>query len=185
MAQAVFESPVGPLFVDASARGLRLLSFLDGYKHDGLARRLPDLDPREEDGAEAIIAATRRQIDDYFDGNRREFDLPFDFTGTPFQKQVWQQIYGVPFGETISYDELARRSDAPKASRAAGAACGANPIVIVIPCHRIVGSDRGLHGFGGGLGTKAWLLRHEGALAALKSRQIALLEEPASTSSLI
>ena len=98
---------------------------------------------------------------DYFDGKRTGFDLPLDLEGTPFRRRVWQAIAAIPYSETISYAQLAAAAGSPAAYRAAGAACGANPVAIVVPCHRVVGSDRGLHGFGGGLPTKRWLLDHE------------------------
>ena len=174
MAQALIDSPVGPLFIDATERGIRLLSFLEGYRHVDLldklegpmaAERPGDTDP----GGEAVVEEARRQLDEYFEGRRREFDLTLDFRGTEFQKRVWRTIAAIPFGATATYGEVAASAGAPSAYRAAGSACGANPIVLVVPCHRVVGSDRGLHGFGGGLDTKVWLLRHEGSLAGIKS----------------
>jgi methylated-DNA-[protein]-cysteine S-methyltransferase len=107
------------------------------------------------------IRETASQLDAYFARRRRSFDLPLAPEGTPFQKRVWSQLERIPFGSTVSYGELARRLGEPSASRAVGAANGANPIPIVIPCHRVVGSDGKLTGFGGGLAVKARLLELE------------------------
>lgn len=172
MAQTIFDTPIGPLFIDASSTGLRLLTFLQGTKHQGLVEGLPG-EGTPLQGGEAIIEETRRQIDAYFHGDLKRFDLPLDLKGSEFRQRVWRVIASIPFGETASYAEVAIEAGAPGAYRAAGSACGANPVVIVIPCHRVVGSDRALHGFGGGLGTKVALLRHEGSLAAIKGSAIA------------
>jgi O-6-methylguanine DNA methyltransferase len=172
MAQTIFDTPIGPLYIDASSKGLRLLSFLTGYKHEGLVAGLPD-GGVPLTGGDEIIEETKRQLDEYFHDNRRKFDLPLDIKGSAFRQRVWQVIASIPFGETYSYAEVAIEAGAPGAYRAAGSACGANPIVIIVPCHRVVGSDKALHGFGGGLGTKVALLRHEGSLAAIKGSAIA------------
>jgi O-6-methylguanine DNA methyltransferase len=172
MAQTIFDTPIGPLFADASADGLRLLTFLQGAKHAGLVEGLPPVERPASEG-EAIIDETRRQIEAYFDGRLRQFEVPLDLRGTPFRQRVWRAIASIPFGETASYAEMAIEAGAPGAYRAAGSACGANPVVIIIPCHRVVGSDRGLHGFGGGLNTKVALLRHEGSLHAVSDTAIA------------
>lgn len=117
------------------------------------------LSPMEQ----AIANTLETQLREYFDGQRRNFDIPIDLgTGSEFRRRVWQAIARIPYGETLSYAEVAAEAGNPSAYRAAGSACGANPIAIVIPCHRVVGSDKRLHGFGGGLDTKAWLLQHEG-----------------------
>jgi O-6-methylguanine DNA methyltransferase len=111
----------------------------------------------------AIAGALEAQLREYLEGERRAFDIPLDIAGgSEFRRRVWQVVAAIPYGETLSYAEVAAEAGNPSAYRAAGSACGANPIVIVIPCHRVVGSDKRLHGFGGGLDTKAWLLQHEG-----------------------
>ncbi|MEP6769217.1 MAG: methylated-DNA--[protein]-cysteine S-methyltransferase [Acidobacteriota bacterium] len=104
----------------------------------------------------------RRQLAEYFEGQRTSFDLPLAPAGTVFQRRVWEELVRIPFGERLTYGELARRLGRPAAFRAVGAANGANPIAIVIPCHRVVGSDGSLTGYGGGLPLKRWLLDHEG-----------------------
>jgi methylated-DNA-[protein]-cysteine S-methyltransferase len=101
------------------------------------------------------------QLEAYFEGERREFDLPLAPEGTPFQREVWEMLRKIPYGETVSYGELARRLERPGSSRAVGAANGRNPIPIVIPCHRVVGADGSLTGFGGGLEVKRRLLALE------------------------
>jgi methylated-DNA-[protein]-cysteine S-methyltransferase len=103
----------------------------------------------------------------YFAGELRDFDLPLDLQGTPFQLGVWRALRDIPYGVTISYGELARRIGTPKGSRAVGLANGANPIAIVVPCHRVIGSNGKLTGYGGGLGNKETLLALEGRQAAL------------------
>ncbi len=111
--------------------------------------------------ADPVLAATREQLDAYFDMRLTEFDLPLAAAGTDFQRRVWDSLRTIPFGETISYAELARRIDQPKAVRAVGAANGRNPLMIVVPCHRVIGADGSLTGFGGGIDRKRWLLDHE------------------------
>jgi O-6-methylguanine DNA methyltransferase len=162
-AEAWLESPVGLLKLGATARGLHELSFN--------ASR-PEFLPESNDAAgQAIIDAAIEQLLGYFAGALHSFDLPLDIQGSDFQKRVWSVISDVPYGATISYGELAAAAGSDGAYRAAGAACGANKLAIVIPCHRILGSNRTLHGFGGGLHNKAWLLRHEGAAFAGKYAQ--------------
>jgi methylated-DNA-[protein]-cysteine S-methyltransferase len=103
-----------------------------------------------------------RQLEEYFAGSRREFDLTLHLEGTPFQRRVWAALREIPYGATLSYGELARRIDKPKASRAVGLANGRNPISILVPCHRVIGTNGSLTGYGGGLDRKRWLLAHEG-----------------------
>ena len=110
---------------------------------------------------DAAFAATRRQLEEYFARERREFDLPVAPPGTPFQQSVWAELQRIGYGETISYAELAARIGRPTAIRAAGAANGANPVSIIIPCHRVIGSDGSLTGYGGGLEAKRLLLELE------------------------
>lgn len=151
-ATAVVPSPAGPLVLVASALGLRRIEW-DG----GPARHEP---------ASGVLAEARRQLDEYFAGARRRFDLPLDLDGTPFQLEAWRALELVPFGTTRSYGEQARRLGRPAAARAVGAANGRNPLPIVLPCHRLVGADGSLTGFGGGLWRKRLLLDHEAAVLA-------------------
>jgi methylated-DNA-[protein]-cysteine S-methyltransferase len=152
---AIVSTPIGPLTLSASRKGLARLAFaLEGTASG--PRGVPS-----SPEAEAILAEAASQLDEYFSGRRQAFDLPIDLAGTPFQQQVWQAIARIPYGETASYAAMAAAAGRPLAYRAAGTACGANQVAIIIPCHRVVGSDRGLHGFGGGLDVKRWLLDHE------------------------
>ena len=117
-------------------------------------------------GAHPLLDEVQRQLDAYFAGGLRSFDLPLELDGTPFQRQVWQQLLSVGYGQIASYQAIAHAIDNPKAVRAVGAANGRNPVAIIVPCHRIIGSGGRpkLTGYGGGLWRKEWLLRHEGAL---------------------
>lgn len=111
--------------------------------------------------SEAPFVAVRKQLAEYFDGRRQEFDVPLKLAGTPFQQRVWKELVRIPFGTTITYCELARRIGRPTASRAVGRANGRNPISIIIPCHRVVGADGTLTGYAGGIEKKRWLLDFE------------------------
>jgi methylated-DNA-[protein]-cysteine S-methyltransferase len=144
------ETPIGTLTILGSDAGVR------GILWDG---ELPPQDATEQPCPPLTAAAD--QLREYFEGTRRSFDLPLDVVGTPFQRRAWQELTRIPFGETISYAEQARRVGSPRAARAVGSANGANPIPIVQPCHRVVAAGGGLGGFGGGLGVKQTLLDHE------------------------
>lgn len=109
----------------------------------------------------SLLTACLRQLEEYFSGKRCTFDLPLHLVGTPFQKKVWRQLMKIPYGQTVSYAELARRIGRPKAYRAVANACGQNPLPIIVPCHRVIASGGKLGGYSGGLKRKRWLLRHE------------------------
>jgi len=134
---------------------------------DGAVKRFHfgALDPTDLRCDVGAIAPVRRQVEEYFAGDRRVFDLTLAPEGTAFQHEVWDGLLTIPFGRTLSYGELAARIGRPGTSRAVGAANGANPIALIVPCHRVVGQDRRLTGFGGGIRVKAALLAHEGVLA--------------------
>ena len=132
------------------------------FEVDGDGRRLDDAIPVER-GEHPVLDLAVEQLEEYFAGSRSEFDLPLDPRGTAFQQQAWHALRRIPYGETISYGEQARMLGDKNKSRAVGAANGRNPIPIVVPCHRVVGSNGHLTGFAGGLDTKAWLLDHERA----------------------
>lgn len=151
----IHESPVGPLLLMSDGESLTgLHTSNDKYK--------PAIGPDWRlDGSAAPFAEVKDQLDDYFEGRRTAFALPLRPEGTAFQRQVWEQLCGIPFGETISYGELARRIGNPNASRAVGMANSRNPISIVVPCHRVIGSDNSLTGYAGGLDRKRALLEHE------------------------
>lgn len=156
LARATCDSPVGELLLLGSEDGLREVRWKE--------RGLP---PGGEIRSCDMLDETARQLGAYFAGRLLRFDLPLDLVGTPFQVQAWRALADVPYGTTISYGDQARRLGRPAAARAVGAANGRNPVPIVLPCHRIVGADRSLVGFGGGLDRKAWLLEHEARVAAL------------------
>ncbi len=155
-------SPVGALTLVASERGLAAIL----WESDD-PKRVP-LSPLVEDGAHPVLVETEKQLADYFAGRRTQFTVPLDFHGTDFQKSVWNALLQIPFGETRSYADIARTIGRPSAVRAVGAANGRNPISIIAPCHRVIGSSGALTGFAGGLPAKQLLL-------ALESRQPALL----------
>jgi len=151
------ETPVGTLLIAGDDAAIRRIYF---PKNGKPARP----EPGWIESRRGPIAGAVRQLQEYFAGKRADFDLPLAPEGTEFQRAVWRCLQEIPYGETISYGELAKRVGNPKASRAVGAANGSNPIPIVIPCHRVIGSNGKLTGFGGGLPTKERLL-------ALESRQ--------------
>ena len=153
-------TPHGRMLLVSSDRGLAGLYFV-GQKH--YPARGADWRP----GASSAIARrAKRELGEYFAGRRRRFGVALDPQGTPFQRAVWKQIARVPFGKTITYAELARRAGHPRSVRASGAATGRNPLSIIVPCHRIVGSNGSLTGYAGGLARKKALLDLEGAGAA-------------------
>ncbi len=147
------DSPIGRLLLAGDEGGLRLISFPTGSR-----TRHAEPDWIEND---APFVETKRQLAAYFAGTLTEFDLPLAPQGTPFQLSVWRALRRIPYGETVSYGAIAESIGRPSASRAVGAANGANPLPIVVPCHRVIGSTGKLTGFGGGLDTKAALLALE------------------------
>lgn len=151
-------SPVGALKLVASDIGLVAIL----WENDDPAR--VRLGTMAEDAEHPVLVQTEEQLREYFGGSRRHFDVPLDLRGTDFQKRVWARLLAIPFGETRSYGAIAAELDRPAASRAVGAANGRNPISIIAPCHRVVGSNGKLTGFAGGLEAKAYLLGLEGAL---------------------
>ena len=179
MASFTIEVPFGVLFAEVTPRGLRRLDFLGATREPPMRRArttASELSNEPMSPAERGIAtALEAQMCEYFDGSRREFDIPIDLGScSDFRRRVWDVISGIPFGETLTYAQVAAAAGNPGAFRAAGSACGANPVAIVIPCHRVVGSDKRLHGFGGGLDIKAWLLQHEGTRLAHQRRLVAV-----------
>ena len=158
-----FPSPVGELVLTASATGLTGVYF-------PTSRHVGGEDWVENDdtaSAGELLALARRQLAEYFARSRTTFDVPLDPHGTPFELRVWEDLRTIPFGATRSYSEIARHLGDVRSTRAVGAANGKNPIPIIVPCHRVIGANGELTGFGGGLDRKRWLLEHEGALLAL------------------
>ena len=147
------ETPIGELLLAGDADGLSLIGFPKGSM-----RREPEPDWIFN---EKPLSEARRQLGEYFAGQRRAFDLPLNLSGTDFQVSVLRALLEIPYGETVSYGEIAKRIGRPRAVRAVGAANGRNPLPIIVPCHRVIGSTGDLTGFGGGLDTKEALLRLE------------------------
>ncbi len=148
------ETPIGALLLCADKEHLREIQ----QPHNGRPRTPK---PHWKQKQIAVLRATRAQLREYFDGRRRRFELPLAPDGTPFQQTVWQAMRKVRYARTVSYGELARVIERPNAGRAVGHACGANPLSIIVPCHRIVGSDGSLTGYAGGLKNKQYLLSLE------------------------
>ena len=160
LVHTVIDTPIGPLTLVATDRALREVRFPNGRAVG------PEDGPDEPD--HPVLAAAARQLAEYFAGERVEFDVPLDPRGSPFQLAAWRGLTTIPFGETVSYGEQARRLGHPGKARAIGAANGSNPIPVIVPCHRVIGADGSLTGFGGGIATKAWLLHHERQVAGVE-----------------
>ncbi len=143
-----YKSPIGILEIVTSEDSLLSVTFTAEQK--------------QTDINIAILDRAIQQLDEYFQGKRKDFDLKLYLDGTDFQKKVWQQLKNIPFGKTISYKELAAKIGNDKASRAVGGANNKNKIAIVVPCHRVIGANKELTGYAGGLDKKKWLLEHEG-----------------------
>ncbi len=160
-----YDSPIGAILLVANEVGLSGAHFV-GEKY------YPEVDPDwQRNGKAKFIAAARKQLDEYFGGKRRHFEIEIAPDGTPFQRKVWRALTEIPFGATRSYGEIAARIGEPKASRAVGAANGRNPISIIVPCHRVIGANGDLTGYAGGLHRKQALL----ALESQHSGQARLL----------
>ena len=167
----VIESELGPLFVGGSAAGVHRIDFLrDGRdeRHfvECLARESGEAPVRDETAA----ATAAGQLCEYFAGTRERFDLSLAPAGTPFRQQVWRLLLEIPHGQTATYGEIANRLGTPDAARAVGGAVGRNPLAVVIPCHRVVGTNGALTGYAGGLDRKRWLLNHEATALRLPER---------------
>jgi methylated-DNA-[protein]-cysteine S-methyltransferase len=155
---ARFVTPLGTLFATALGGALTGIYFEGGTHAPGISRDW------QEDPDAAPLKECARQLGEYLEGKRRCFELPLAPEGSDFQRRVWIEIARIPYGETITYAELATRAGAPGAARAAGAATGRNPLSIVVPCHRVIGTDGSLTGYAGGIGRKTRLLEIEAAL---------------------
>ena len=155
LAYKMMESPVGKLKLVASDKGLVAIL----WENDRPSR--VRLDELVANGHHPVLIETERQLSEYFAGKRKKFSIVLDMRGTSFQKDVWEALRAIPFGETRSYGQLAKQLGNPRATRAVGAANGRNPVSIIVPCHRVIGSSGKLTGFAGGLETKAHLLSLE------------------------
>lgn len=164
---SLLPSPVGELLLVANDRALIGVSFASNKR--GRPRgAIPARWQRDD----AALAEARQQLDEYFAGERIDFDLVLEPTGSPFQQRVWSLLREIPYGETTSYGQVARRANQPNAARAVGLANGSNPIPVIVPCHRVIGADGSLTGFGGGLDRKRWLLAHEQRVLDARAPQL-------------
>lgn len=161
METSVIASPVGELTLVATQRGLCAVLWPDDDGRVPLPPNDGAAPSGDTDDARRILDLAEAQLAEYFDGRRTEFDVPLDPRGTPFQLAAWTTLRTIPFGQTISYGEQARTMGDARKARAVGGANGRNPLSIIVPCHRVVGTNGKLTGFGGGLSAKAWLLDHE------------------------
>ena len=153
------DSPIGELLLVGDEEGLRGL-----YMQEGRTRMAVRSSWRE---ADEPFADVREQLGEYFAGERTDFDLPLEMGGTEFEREVWGELERIPYGQTTSYGEIARRVGRPDRARAVGAANGRNPISVIVPCHRVIGADGSLTGYGGGLERKRFLLELEGGALPL------------------
>jgi methylated-DNA-[protein]-cysteine S-methyltransferase len=160
---STLNSPIGTLYLASSDQGVLCIG-LSGKENflKELKKQIPGMELKENISKNKLLI---KQLKEYFSGARKEFDLPLYMMGTEFHKLVWRQLCQVPFGQTASYKEIAEKIGRPKAMRAVGQANHRNPIPIIIPCHRIIGANGHLVGFGGGLDMKRFLLSHEGVLS--------------------
>ncbi|MBW2095555.1 MAG: methylated-DNA--[protein]-cysteine S-methyltransferase [Deltaproteobacteria bacterium] len=143
-----YESPIGLIEISGTADVIRSVNFVE--------------ERRDECFSNSLVDQAVQEIKEYFNGSRREFDVPLDLQGTAFQQSVWRQLLKIPYGNTVSYGDIARAINNPQAVRAVGGANHRNPIAIIIPCHRVIGSDGSMTGYGSGIWRKEWLLKHEG-----------------------
>ena len=175
----IMESPIGYLLMTSDGKSITRLFMED---HEGGPTANADFTTKkvharfgslpkpdwEENKTIPVVREAVQQLNDFFNGKRSEFDLPLDPDGSEFQRAVWKELTRIPFGKTISYGELAKRIGKPDAPRAVGLANGKNPISIIVPCHRVIGSSGKLTGYGGGLDRKEWLLEHEATVSGAK-----------------
>ena len=146
-----YESPIGLIKIGGTENYITELSFVDNSQQ--MAYGIP--------GVSDLLHQCTEELIEFFQGRRKTFDLPVYQEGTPFQEKVWNELLAIPFGKTISYMDLAKRMGDPKCIRAAATTNGKNKIAIIVPCHRVIGSDKNLTGYSGGLWRKKWLLQHE------------------------
>ena len=155
-----YTSPVGVLEIKSSAEAIHAILFVNAWKGPKL-----DEDEMAGNASSNVIKLCTAQLDEYFEGKRRLFDFPFGQNGTAFQQKIWSALLDIPFGKTISYLELSKRTGNVKAIRAVGTTNGKNQLCIVVPCHRVIGANGSLVGYGGDLWRKKWLLDHEAKYA--------------------
>jgi AraC family transcriptional regulator of adaptative response/methylated-DNA-[protein]-cysteine methyltransferase len=162
LTSALLDTPLGPMTAIVNDRGLVLCEFGDRRALPGQLERVHRLfGETPETGTHPLLDQTRRELDEYFAGTRTDFAIPLVVSGTPFQESVWNELLRIPFGATTSYEKLGARIGRSGAARAVGRANGDNRIAIIIPCHRVIGANGSLTGYGGGEDRKRWLLEHE------------------------
>jgi methylated-DNA-[protein]-cysteine S-methyltransferase len=149
MSKNIYKSPIGNLQIEDDGNNITSIEFITNSDERGLENTAKN------------VTKLFEQLDEYFSGKRRGFSISYNLDGTDFQKRVWKALEQIPYGETKSYKDIATAIGNRRASRAVGTACKKNPLPIIIPCHRVIGSDGSLTGFGGGLNMKSWLLEHE------------------------
>lgn len=159
--QAIFNSPIGELIIEATDENIAAVLFKHTLKRPPMA----DATPLAGSSENHLIIKCMQQLQEYFDGKRTEFELPLQQEGSAFQQRVWTALNNIPYGRTISYLELSKRIGNAKAIRAVGTTNGKNTISIIVPCHRVIGSNGNLTGYGGDLWRKQWLLEHEAKFA--------------------
>lgn len=154
MAFNYYETPIGILRIEATDKAISQVSSCSFQEYQAMDKSQCEESP--------LIVQAKKELDEYFQGERFSFSLPLALKGTNFQQKIWQELRKIPYGATCSYGELAKRSGSPKGARAAGMACNRNSLLIFVPCHRVIGKDQTLTGFGAGLNTKRTLLSLEG-----------------------
>lgn len=143
-----YESPIGLIEISGTDDAVRSLDFVEERRDGCHSKR--------------VVDQAMKEMKEYFEGNRQQFEVPLDLRGTPFQRAVWRELLKIPYGSTASYGDIARAIGNPKAVRAVGGANHRNPVALIVPCHRVIGSDGSMTGYGSGIWRKEWLLKHEG-----------------------
>lgn len=164
-----YHSPIGIIVIEGDSAGVGSCSFLKEKSRPGKEAARQNSLP---ESAPPALKEAWQQLDEYFKGRRRQFSVKLRLSGTDFQKRVWAELRKIPFGQTRSYGQIAAACGRPGAARAVGGANNKNPVVIFVPCHRVIGSDGSLTGFGGGLWRKEWLLRHEKKVLAADGQDV-------------
>jgi O-6-methylguanine DNA methyltransferase len=161
----IFKTPLGNMIAAESNGRLCLLEFVDGKSAKQQLKTVEKhFDMQAVESETATLKKTRQQLDSYFAGKLKKFNLPLTFAGTDFQKSIWHKLDAIPYGDTSNYGQIAEKAGKPGGARAAGQAIGSNPISIIVPCHRVIGKNGDLTGYGGKMWRKKWLLKHEGVL---------------------
>ncbi len=158
----LIDTPIGKMMAASTKDGVCLLEFYESENSfHNLDKLAHTLNTEIKEGTNKHLRRLKKQLMEYFKGKRKEFSVALDYQGTDFQKSVWKSLVGIPYGKTITYQQQAHIINNPRAARAVAGANGSNPVAIVIPCHRVIGADGDLTGYGGGLERKQWLIDHE------------------------